>query len=128
MPLHVKASRRGRMGEPGATAGASLTASNTLDSFAAHLAAEEQACAQQRPRSSLVITFVSGLNYISINYRQKQEEAACLEGPNQLSPVKDWLQEKGSIPYIWNCMEPPWRETQHQNYRWQNKNGNCDCL
>lgn len=67
MPLHEKASWWGRMGEPGATAGASLTASNTLDSLAYHLAAEEQARAQQRPRSSLVFTFVSGLNYSAIN-------------------------------------------------------------
>lgn len=117
MPLHVKARRWGRTGEPGATAGASLTASNTLDSFAARSAAEEQACAKRSPRSSLVFTFVSGLNYISISYQQKQEEAACLQDPNQFSPVKEWLQEKGSFPYIQKCMDPPWRETQHQNDR-----------
>lgn len=41
------------MGEPGAAAGAPLTLLNTLASFAAHLAAEQQAWAKQR-RSSLV--------------------------------------------------------------------------
>lgn len=88
------------MGEPGATTGASLTASNTLDSFAAHLAAEEQTCAKQSPRSSLVFTFVSCLNYISMNYQRKQEEAACPQGPNQFSPVKEYssCKEKAAFP------------------------------
>lgn len=81
----MKASRRGRMGEPGATAGASLTASNTLDSFAAHLAAEEQACAQQRPRSSLVFTFVSGLNYISISAKAGGDRLSGGSKPAQSS-------------------------------------------
>lgn len=94
------------MAEPGATAGASLTASNGLDLFAAHLAAEEQTCAKQSPRSSSVFTFVSCLNYIPINYQRKQEEAACPQGPNQFSPVKESsCKEKAAFPTygkVWN--------------------------
>lgn len=69
MTLHVKASQWGWMGEPGATAGAPLTVFNRLDSFAVPVAAEKQACAKQRPRSSLEFTFVSSPNDASINYR-----------------------------------------------------------
>lgn len=63
MTLHVKASQQGWMGggagaPAGATAGAPLTVLNSLDSFADPVAAEQQACAKQRPRSSVEFTFV----------------------------------------------------------------------